>query len=105
MKLKLAYGLSIAAIALGTILMGVFLYWSLVDYAALNEAWVRLMSLSKAEASTQRLLVALGVQDAHRINLACEIVALMISALITAVGGHALVTCLLRDRGDGVTRK
>lgn len=96
-RYKLAIAISVNTILVGVVLAAIWLYWSIVDYAALNEAWTRLMDLSKTPGvSTQRLLVANAVQDAHRFNMVAEIAGMMIGALIAAVGGLGLVFCLNR---------
>ena len=99
MRDKLACAISILTILVGVILATIWFYWSLVDYAALNEAWTRLMDLSKSPGvSTQRLLVANAVQDAHRLNMVAEIAGMMIGALIAAVGGLGIVVCMTRRK-------
>lgn len=98
-KQKLAIAISVLTILVGVVGAGFWFFWCLVDYDALNKAWVQLMNLSKTPGvSTQKLLVANGVQAAHRLNVAAEITATMIGALIAAVGGLGLVVCLTRPK-------
>ena len=98
-RYNLAIAISVLTILVGVILTAIWLYWSIVDYTALNEAWTRLMDLSKTPGvSTQRLLVANAVQGAHRLNMVAEITGMMIGTLIAAVGGLGLVVCLTRRK-------
>lgn len=100
---KMAVSLSVHIGILGLILTGIWLYWSIVDYAALNASWTRLMALSHTPGvSTQRLVVAIADQDAHRLNMVAEIAGKIIGALIAAVGGLGLVVCLSR-RGESIS--
>ena len=99
MRDKQAYAISILTILVGVVLAAIWFYWSIVDYAALNEAWTRLMERSKTPGvAAQRLLVANAVQDAHRLNMVAEIAGMMIGALIAAVGVLGLVVCLTRRK-------
>lgn len=98
-KQKFAITISVLTIVFGVVLTVIWFAWSVIDYKALNEAWVHLMDLSKTPGvSTQKLLVANSSQSAHRVNMLAEIVGMMIGALIAAVGGLGLVICLTRPK-------
>lgn len=97
LKMKLAFALSIVTILIGVAIAILWFWWALIDYQLLNAAWSRLMDLSKTPGiSTQRLLVAIADQDAHRANMVAEIVAMTLGVVVSAIGALGLVVCLTR---------
>ena len=90
--------LALLIIVPGTAGVIVFSYYSLVDWAALIEAYKHFEQITQSKASLETLFVAEAQQNIHRINLFADGVWTLLSAIIVSIGIHGLCTIPRRSR-------
>ena len=90
-------------LALGIVLPGivgvvVFSYYTLIDWAALEQAYQALELAAQQSADLNTLFVRATQQNIHRINVFAEGVWVLLSAILAAIGLHGLCTTPRRSR-------
>lgn len=76
----------------------VFGYYSLVDWSALQQAYVNFSNVAQNSPNLVALFAAESQQNIHRINLFAEGVWTLQSAILAAIGLHGICTSSLRRR-------
>lgn len=77
----------------GVIGVAVFGWFSLVDFAILQDAYKYFVQIAHASPTETQLFVAHAEQNIHRINLAADGIWTLLCAIYAAIGVHGL--CLL----------
>ena len=66
------------------------MFYALQDWAALQKTYAAFAHLAAGNAPLRAVFVADAMQNAHRINLFADVVWALLSAIIAAIGIHAL---------------
>ncbi|MEA5469925.1 hypothetical protein [Spirulina sp. 06S082] len=85
-------------ISLGIAGVVVFGYYSLVDWNALQIAYVNFSNIANNSPELTALFSAEAQQNIHRINLFAEGVWVLQSAILAAIGLHGICTSSQRKR-------
>lgn len=68
----------------------IFGYHALIDWAALEEAFVQFDTARQQSAALEVLFATATQQDIHRINVFAEGVWVLLSAILAAIGLHGI---------------
>ena len=79
-------------VVLGSAGVVLFVYYLLIDWAALDRAYVEFSSLAQSSSDLATLFAAESFQNIHRINVFAEGVWALQSAIFAAVGLHGICT-------------
>ena len=79
-------------VALGSTGVVVFFYYFLVDWAALDNAYVEFSAIAQNSPDLTALFAAEALQNIHRINVFAEGVWALQSAIFAAIGLHGICT-------------
>ena len=83
---------------LGVIGVIVFGYYSLIDWNALQQAYLNFSKVAQNSPTLTTLFTAEAQQNIHRLNLFAEGVWTLQSAIFTAIGLHGICTFSQRRR-------
>jgi len=72
--------------------VAVFGHFALIDWDALQKAYLNFEAVSQSSASLPALFVAEAQQNIHRINLFADGVWTLLSAIFGAIGIHGMCT-------------
>lgn len=78
--------------------MVVFGFYTLVDWAALDQAYGAWDNAVQQSADLNTLFAQATYQNIHRINVFAEGVWFLLSAIVVAIGIHGLVTMPFTNR-------
>jgi len=90
--------LAVLLVAPGTLGILVFSYFALVDWAALDQAYLALETAQQQSADLNTVFIRATQQNIHRINLFAEGVWTLLSAIIAAIGLHGICTAPQRSQ-------
>jgi hypothetical protein len=76
----------------GMLGIGIFGYYALVDWNALQQAYNAFASVAQSKPNLETLFVAEAWQNIHRINLFADGVWTLLSAIIASIGLHGICT-------------
>ncbi|MGK7926981.1 MAG: hypothetical protein AB4290_17355 [Spirulina sp.] len=87
-------------VVLGVAGVVIFGYYSLIDWNALQLAYINFSNLAGSSPDLTALFAAEAQQNIHRINLFAEGVWVLQSAILAAIGLHGICTLprKIRDR-------
>ena len=72
--------------------MAVFGFYTLIDWAALDQAYLEFENAIQQSADLNTLFVQATKQNVHRINVFAEGVWFLLSAIVVAIGIHGMAT-------------